>query len=85
MVHRSVVGSMERAVAHLIEVHGGAFPAWLAPVQLVILPVSEAELARPRRSGSGPPAGGCGRRCPARSMAASGPGSGPRGWSPTRP
>jgi len=44
MLHRSVVGSMERAIAHLIEVHGGAFPAWLAPVQLVILPVSEAEL-----------------------------------------
>jgi len=44
MVHRSIVGSMERAIAHLIEVHGGAFPAWLAPVQLVILPVSEAEL-----------------------------------------
>ncbi|MGH3408612.1 MAG: threonine--tRNA ligase [Streptosporangiaceae bacterium] len=44
MLHRSVVGSMERAVAHLIEVHGGAFPAWLAPVQLVILPVSEAGL-----------------------------------------
>ncbi len=44
MVHRSVIGSVERAVAHLIEVHGGAFPAWLAPVQLVVLPVSEAEL-----------------------------------------
>jgi threonyl-tRNA synthetase len=43
MVHRSVVGSMERAVAHLIEVHGGAFPAWLAPVQLAVLPVSAAE------------------------------------------
>ncbi|MGC5011082.1 threonine--tRNA ligase [Streptosporangium sp. DT93] len=44
MVHRSIVGSVERAVAHLIEQHGGAFPAWLAPVQLAILPVSEAEL-----------------------------------------
>ncbi|GAA1418458.1 threonine--tRNA ligase [Streptomyces thermospinosisporus] len=40
MVHRSIIGSVERAVAHLIEHHGGAFPAWLAPVQLAILPVS---------------------------------------------
>ncbi|MGW7605792.1 threonine--tRNA ligase [Streptomyces sp. NPDC054766] len=46
MVHRSVIGSLERAVAHLIEVHAGAFPAWLAPVQLVVLPVSEAESDR---------------------------------------
>lgn len=44
MVHRSVIGSMERAVAHLIEQHGGAFPAWLAPTQVVILPVSGAEM-----------------------------------------
>ncbi|MFE9093556.1 threonine--tRNA ligase [Streptomyces sp. NPDC007264] len=43
MVHRSVIGSLERAVAHLLEVHGGAFPAWLAPTQVVILPVSDAE------------------------------------------
>jgi threonyl-tRNA synthetase len=40
MVHRSLVGSMERLFAHLIEVHGGAFPAWYAPVQLAVLPVS---------------------------------------------
>ncbi|MER5379081.1 threonine--tRNA ligase [Streptomyces sp. NPDC002688] len=46
MVHRSVIGSLERAVAHLIEVHGGAFPAWLAPTQLVVLPVSDAESDR---------------------------------------
>nr|WP_269665011.1 threonine--tRNA ligase [Streptacidiphilus jeojiense] len=44
MVHRSIIGSVERAVAHLIETHGGAFPAWLAPVQLEVLPVSDAEL-----------------------------------------
>lgn len=44
MVHRSIIGSVERAVAHLIEHHGGAFPAWLAPTQLVILPITEAEL-----------------------------------------
>ncbi|MFH8562233.1 threonine--tRNA ligase [Streptomyces sp. NPDC017988] len=45
MVHRSIIGSVERAVAHLVEEHGGAFPAWLAPTQLVVLPVSEAQLA----------------------------------------
>ena len=44
MVHRSIIGSVERAVAHLIEQHGGAFPAWLAPTQLVALPISEDEL-----------------------------------------
>jgi threonyl-tRNA synthetase len=44
MVHRSVVGGLERLMAHLIEVHGGAFPAWLAPVQAVVLPLSDAEL-----------------------------------------
>jgi threonyl-tRNA synthetase len=46
MVHRSVIGSVERAVAHLLEEHGGAFPVWLAPVQLVVLPVSEAQEER---------------------------------------
>jgi threonyl-tRNA synthetase len=46
MVHRSVIGSVERAVAHLVEQHGGAFPAWLAPVQLVVLPVADAQEER---------------------------------------
>ncbi|WMX44968.1 threonine--tRNA ligase [Streptomyces roseicoloratus] len=41
MIHRSVIGSVERAVAHLVECHAGAFPAWLAPVQLAVLPVSD--------------------------------------------
>jgi threonyl-tRNA synthetase len=44
IVHRSIIGSAERAVAHLIDVHGGAFPAWLAPVQLAVLPVGDAQL-----------------------------------------
>jgi threonyl-tRNA synthetase len=44
MVHRSIIGSAERAVAHLIDTHGGAFPAWLAPVQLIVLPVADAQL-----------------------------------------
>ena len=43
MVHRSIVGSIERAVAHLIERHDGAFPDWLAPEQLVVLPVAAAQ------------------------------------------
>lgn len=45
MVHRSLVGSMERLFAHLIEVHQGAFPVWFAPVQLVLLPVEPAQVA----------------------------------------
>ena len=44
MVHRSVIGSAERMVAHLLEVHGGAFPPWLAPVQLVALPVTNDQV-----------------------------------------
>ncbi|MFD6263945.1 threonine--tRNA ligase [Micromonospora chalcea] len=43
MVHRSLVGSMERLFAYLIEVHQGAFPAWYAPVQVLLLPVDAAQ------------------------------------------
>ena len=39
VIHRSLVSTMERLVAHLIERYGGRFPVWLAPVQLVVLPV----------------------------------------------
>jgi threonyl-tRNA synthetase len=48
MVHRSVIGSAERAVAHLLDTNGGAFPPWLAPVQLVALPVSDAQIGPAR-------------------------------------
>ena len=48
MVHRSIVGSLERVMAHLIEQHGGAFPAWLAPVQVAVLPVGEDEAGAAR-------------------------------------
>jgi threonyl-tRNA synthetase len=44
MIHRSVIGSAERMVAHLLEVHGGAFPPWLAPVQLVALPITDEQV-----------------------------------------
>jgi threonyl-tRNA synthetase len=41
MIHRALLGSMERFAGILIEHHGGRFPAWLAPVQAIVLPVSE--------------------------------------------
>jgi len=41
MIHRTVLGSMERFIGGLIEHYGGAFPTWLAPVQVAILPVSD--------------------------------------------
>jgi threonyl-tRNA synthetase len=43
MVHRSLVGSLERLFAHLIEVHGGAFPVWYAPVQISAVPVGAGQ------------------------------------------
>ena len=41
MVHRTVLGSMERFMACLIEHYGGAFPVWLSPVQVAILPIAD--------------------------------------------
>ncbi len=41
VIHRTLLGSMERFIGGLIEHYGGAFPLWLAPVQVRILPVSE--------------------------------------------
>ncbi len=40
MIHRGIVSTMERFVAYLTEVYKGAFPTWLAPVQVEIIPVS---------------------------------------------
>jgi threonyl-tRNA synthetase len=44
MIHRSLVGSMERLFAYLIEVHAGAFPVWYAPVQAAVWPVGPDQL-----------------------------------------
>jgi len=44
MVHRTVLGSMERFVACLIEHYGGAFPVWLSPVQAIIIPIADRHL-----------------------------------------
>jgi threonyl-tRNA synthetase len=41
MLHRVILGSMERFLGVLIEHYGGAFPTWLAPVQAVVLPIAE--------------------------------------------
>jgi threonyl-tRNA synthetase len=40
MIHRGVLSSMDRLVAYLIEHYDGAFPPWLAPLQVLVLPVS---------------------------------------------
>jgi threonyl-tRNA synthetase len=44
MIHRALAGSMERFFGLLIEHFGGNFPAWLAPIQAVVAPISEHQL-----------------------------------------
>lgn len=44
MLHRAIVGSLERFVGILIEHHEGAYPSWLAPIQAVILNISDKQL-----------------------------------------
>jgi threonyl-tRNA synthetase len=46
MIHRGVLSSMERMVAQLIERYDGAFPPWLAPVQVLVLPVAGQHAAQ---------------------------------------
>ena len=43
MLHRAIVGSMERFIGILIENHAGALPLWLAPVQVSVLNISESQ------------------------------------------
>lgn len=43
MLHRAIVGSLERFIGILIEQHAGALPPWLAPVQLVVLNITDAQ------------------------------------------
>ena len=44
MVHRAIMGSMERFLGVLIEHYGGAFPLWLAPVQAVVIPIADRHI-----------------------------------------
>jgi len=43
MLHRAILGSMERFIGILIEHHAGAFPLWLSPIQLVLMNISQAQ------------------------------------------
>jgi threonyl-tRNA synthetase len=43
MLHRAIVGSMERFIGILIEHHAGALPTWLAPIQAVALNITDAQ------------------------------------------
>ena len=43
MLHRAILGSLERFIGILIEEHAGSFPLWLAPVQMVVMNISEGQ------------------------------------------
>jgi len=49
MVHRAILGSVERFFATLLEYHSGNLPHWLAPVQMMILPITEAQMPFARK------------------------------------
>ncbi|MDZ7376043.1 MAG: threonine--tRNA ligase [candidate division KSB1 bacterium] len=49
MIHRALMGSLERFFGTLIEHYGGAFPVWLAPIQVMILPITDAHHEYARR------------------------------------
>jgi threonyl-tRNA synthetase len=52
MIHRALAGSMERFFGVLIEHFGGNFPAWLAPIQAVVAPISEHQLEYAQTAGT---------------------------------
>ena len=49
MIHRGVISTMERMVSYLIELYGGAFPLWLAPVQATVLPITDRNVEYARK------------------------------------
>ena len=44
IIHRGVIGTMERMMAYLIELYAGAFPPWLAPVQAMVIPIADRHI-----------------------------------------
>jgi len=49
MVHRGAAGAMERLFSYLIERYAGAFPTWLHPMQVIVIPITDAQLDYARR------------------------------------
>ena len=52
MVHRAIFGSLERFMGVLIEHYGGAFPVWLAPIQVKIIPIADRHFDYAREIGN---------------------------------
>ncbi|MFQ5417619.1 MAG: threonine--tRNA ligase [Myxococcota bacterium] len=52
MLHRAILGSLERFIALYVEMTGGDFPFWLAPVQVAVLPIAERHLGYAREVGA---------------------------------
>ena len=44
MIHRTLLGSMERFVGGLVEHYAGAFPVWLAPTQIALIPITDDQV-----------------------------------------
>jgi threonyl-tRNA synthetase len=44
IIHRAIISTMERMVSYLIELYAGAFPVWLAPVQVIVLPIADRQI-----------------------------------------
>ena len=51
VIHRAIYGSIERFIGTLIEHYGGAFPLWLAPIQVVVMPITDKEAKYAREIG----------------------------------
>jgi threonyl-tRNA synthetase len=49
MVHRGAAGAMERLFSYLIERYAGAFPTWLHPIQVIVIPITDAQLEYAKR------------------------------------
>jgi threonyl-tRNA synthetase len=80
MVHRALFGSVERFFGVLIEHYAGAFPLWLAPVQVAIVPIAErhheyAEKVRRQLQDAGPTSSWWATRRPRAARCLSGPGA----------